>query len=62
MGAVSCIEPVFAARFDDFKDRAIQFGYLVLFAPAYPLAPVRGATAKHQHMGLSLMVVLHEPV
>eukprot|EP01049_Picozoa_sp_SAG25_P004875 SAG25_NODE_318_length_9953_cov_9.168561_6_plen_267_part_00 len=27
------------ARFDDFNDRAIQFGYLVLFAPAYPLAP-----------------------
>jgi len=25
--------------FDDFNDRVIQFGYLVLFAPAFPLAP-----------------------
>ena len=25
--------------FDDFNDRIIQFGYLVLFAPAFPLAP-----------------------
>jgi hypothetical protein len=26
--------------FDDFNDRVIQFGYLVLFAPAYSLAPL----------------------
>lgn len=25
--------------FDDFNDRVIQFGYLVLFAPAFPMAP-----------------------
>ena len=30
---------VYEGTFDDFNDRAIQFGYLVLFAPAYPLAP-----------------------
>ena len=26
--------------FDDWNERAIQFGYLVLFAPAYPLGPL----------------------
>lgn len=30
---------LYKGTFDDFNDRAIQFGYLVLFAPAYPLAP-----------------------
>eukprot|EP01052_Picozoa_sp_SAG31_P017475 SAG31_NODE_1196_length_9445_cov_9.153970_3_plen_181_part_00 len=25
--------------FDDFCDRVVQYGYLVLFAPAFPLAP-----------------------
>ena len=30
----------YAGTFDDFNDRVIQFGYLVLFAPAYSLAPV----------------------
>ena len=29
----------YLGTFDDFNDRVIQFGYLVLFAPAYPLAP-----------------------
>ena len=29
----------YPGSFDDFNDRAIQFGYLVLFAPAFPLAP-----------------------
>ena len=29
----------FAGTFDDFNDRVIQFGYIVLFAPAFPLAP-----------------------
>ena len=28
-----------AGTFDDLNDRVIQFGYLVLFAPAFPLAP-----------------------
>ena len=30
----------YAGTFDDFNDRVIQFGYLVLFAPAYSLAPL----------------------
>eukprot|EP01052_Picozoa_sp_SAG31_P039593 SAG31_NODE_5519_length_2482_cov_2.359211_2_plen_220_part_00 len=30
----------FAGTFDDFNDRVIQFGYIVLFAPAFPLAPL----------------------
>eukprot|EP01052_Picozoa_sp_SAG31_P045623 SAG31_NODE_8403_length_1458_cov_1.565121_2_plen_254_part_00 len=29
----------YEGTFDDFNDRVVQFGYLVLFAPAYPLAP-----------------------
>ena len=29
----------FESTFDYFNDRSIQFGYVVLFAPAYPLAP-----------------------
>ena len=29
----------YKGTFDDFNDRVIQFGYLVLFAPAYSLAP-----------------------
>ena len=29
----------YEGTFDDFNDRVIQFGYIVLFAPAYPLAP-----------------------
>eukprot|EP01052_Picozoa_sp_SAG31_P032663 SAG31_NODE_3603_length_4080_cov_2.228586_2_plen_461_part_00 len=29
----------FQSTFDDFCDRVIQYGYLVLFAPAFPLAP-----------------------
>ena len=29
----------FQGTFDDFCDRVIQYGYLVLFAPAFPLAP-----------------------
>ena len=29
----------FQGTFDDFNDRVIQYGYLVLFAPAFPLAP-----------------------
>ena len=29
----------FGGTFQDFNDRVIQFGYIVLFAPAYPLAP-----------------------
>ena len=29
----------YEGTFADFNDRVIQFGYLVLFAPAYPLAP-----------------------
>jgi hypothetical protein len=31
--------PPYDGTFDDFNDRVIQFGYLVLFAPAFPLAP-----------------------
>lgn len=30
----------FESTFDYFNDRSIQFGYVVLFAPAYPLAPM----------------------
>ena len=30
---------IYEGTFDDFNDRVVQFGYLVLFAPAYPLAP-----------------------
>eukprot|EP01052_Picozoa_sp_SAG31_P015569 SAG31_NODE_1004_length_10437_cov_2.754208_9_plen_257_part_00 len=30
----------YEGTFDDFNDRVVQFGYLVLFAPAYPLAPL----------------------
>eukprot|EP01043_Picozoa_sp_COSAG02_P077225 COSAG02_NODE_16792_length_1055_cov_1.414226_1_plen_61_part_00 len=26
--------------FDDFNEMAIQYGYLALFSPAYPLAPL----------------------
>jgi hypothetical protein len=29
----------YEGTFNDFNDRVIQFGYLVLFAPAFPLAP-----------------------
>eukprot|EP01043_Picozoa_sp_COSAG02_P048445 COSAG02_NODE_4759_length_5019_cov_3.090650_2_plen_465_part_00 len=29
----------YTGTFDDFNDRVIQFGYIVLFAPAFPLAP-----------------------
>ena len=29
----------YAGTFNDFNDRVIQFGYIVLFAPAFPLAP-----------------------
>ena len=29
----------YQGTFADFNDRVIQFGYLVLFAPAFPLAP-----------------------
>jgi len=31
--------PDYPSTFQDFNDRVIQFGYLVLFAPAFPLAP-----------------------
>jgi len=30
----------YTGTFDDFNDRVVQFGYLVLFAPAFPLAPL----------------------
>ena len=30
----------YPSTFLDFNDRVIQFGYLVLFAPAFPLAPL----------------------
>ena len=30
----------YKGTFDDFNDRVIQFGYLVLFSPAFPLAPL----------------------
>eukprot|EP01050_Picozoa_sp_SAG11_P007622 SAG11_NODE_642_length_8006_cov_6.996965_3_plen_163_part_00 len=30
----------YKGTFDDFNDRVVQFGYLVLFAPAFPLAPL----------------------
>jgi hypothetical protein len=28
------------STFNDFNDRTVQFGYIVLFAPAFPLAPL----------------------
>eukprot|EP01043_Picozoa_sp_COSAG02_P105269 COSAG02_NODE_41270_length_396_cov_0.872054_1_plen_88_part_10 len=28
------------STFDDFNEMAIQFGYLALFSPVYPLAPL----------------------
>jgi hypothetical protein len=31
--------PLYPGTFNDFNDRVIQFGYLVLFSPAFPLAP-----------------------
>lgn len=33
------MEP-FSNTFDDFNSQAVQYGYLALFAPAYPLAPL----------------------
>ena len=30
----------YEGTFNDFNDRAVQFGYLVLFAPAFSLAPL----------------------
>eukprot|EP01050_Picozoa_sp_SAG11_P005616 SAG11_NODE_403_length_9745_cov_11.110305_2_plen_261_part_00 len=30
----------YEGTFNDFNDRVIQFGYLVLFSPAFPLAPL----------------------
>ena len=30
----------FTSTFNDFNDRTVQFGYIVLFAPAFPLAPL----------------------
>ena len=31
---------VFLSTFDDYNEMVVQFGYLALFAPAFPLAPV----------------------
>ena len=31
---------VYENTFDDFSEMAIQFGYLALFSPIYPLAPL----------------------
>ena len=31
------------STFDDFNEMAIQYGYVALFAPAYPLAPILSA-------------------
>ena len=54
--------------FDDFNDRVIQFGYIVLFAPAYPLAPflaflnniieVRTAVCGHCIIGAAFSVLV----
>ena len=33
------LEP-FESSFDEFNEMAVQYGYLALFAPAYPLAPL----------------------
>jgi hypothetical protein len=30
----------YTGTFNDFNDRTVQFGYIVLFAPAFPAAPV----------------------
>lgn len=30
----------YTGTFNDFNDRTVQFGYIVLFAPAFPLAPL----------------------
>lgn len=30
----------YKGTFNDFNDRTVQFGYIVLFAPAFPLAPL----------------------
>ena len=30
----------YVGTFNDFNDRTVQFGYIVLFAPAFPLAPL----------------------
>ena len=30
----------YSSTFDDFNEIAIQFGYLALFSPVYPLAAV----------------------
>lgn len=48
LGSLRITDPVerqikrmaFESTFDYFNDRSIQFGYVVLFAPAYPLAPM----------------------
>lgn len=34
-----CVQE-FDSTFDEFNEMAVQFGYLALFAPAFPLAPL----------------------
>lgn len=60
----------YSGTFYDFNDRTVQFGYIVLFAPAFPLAPllafinniveIRAAGYKLCH-GYRRPVVKHRP-
>ena len=49
-------------KFDDFNEMAIQFGYLALFSPVYPLAPAMALANNileirivHSHGNLQLL-------
>ena len=37
---IESFQPEYENTFEDFSEMAIQFGYLALFSPAYPLAPL----------------------
>jgi hypothetical protein len=47
----------FDSTFDDFNEAAIQYGYLAIFAPAYPLAALFAVRARPGH--LSILSVSH---